>query len=130
MPDVQLLRLNRSWALAYDPRQWIIQQRVGPGEDGADEWRARKFVTTTGTDLHRTFAKLKIKVSRSATLDLDGLPPTFGEFFEQRGVDRPEDDMRSKRHGRSRRKDGAPAPPKAPHSVFTVLDGERGAEAA
>ena len=114
MADRQFLRLNNDWALAFDNRQWVIQRR-----NGAEGWLGRMFIGTSVADLRRAIAELKIRVSRAAAMELDRLPATFGAFLEQQGVDRPEDDMRSKRHGRSREKQLPPAPPKAPHGAIS-----------
>ena len=42
---------------------------------------------------------MKIELSDEKVEELARLPATFGEFLEQRGVDRPKEDMRSKRYG-------------------------------
>ena len=97
MADRQFLRLNDDWALAFDNRQWVIQRR-----NGAEGWLGRKYIGTSVADLRRAIAGLKIRVSRAAALELDRLPATFGAFLEQQGVDRPRDDMRSKRYHRER----------------------------
>ena len=128
MPDVQCLRLSRNWALAHDARQWIIKSRTG--KNGNEKWEGRKFVPTTAADLRRTIAKLNIRVSPEAARELEALPPTFGAFLAQRGVDRPRDDMRSKRYGKSAGKKARSGGGNHRHSAFTVLDGERVPEAA
>ncbi len=111
MADIQFLRLNEKWALAYDSRQWVVQRRSGvckTGDHAGEEiWRGRKFIGTTIDHLYRAIAELKIKLSDETVEELARLPATFGEFLEQRGVDRPEEDVRSKRHGRSRAKPGS-----------------------
>ncbi len=111
MADVQFLRLNDKWALAFDNRQWIVQRREGVCKTGdhagEEKWQGLKFIATTMKDLCRAIAGLKIKLSDETTKELARLPATFGEFLEQQGVDRPEDDVRSKRYGRSRAKPGS-----------------------
>ena len=108
MPDTQFLRLNDKWALAYDSRQWVVQRRSGVQKSGnhagEERWQARKFIGTTIDHLYRVIAELKIKLSDEKVEELARLPATFGEFLEQRGVDRPKDDVRSKRYRRSRAK--------------------------
>ncbi len=117
MADRQFLRLNDDWALAFDNRQWVIQRR-----NGAEGWLGRKYIGPSVADLRRAIAVLKIRVSRAAAVELDRLPATFGAFLDQQGIDRPEDDMRSKRHGRSREKQLPPAPPKVPHSAISLSE--------
>ncbi len=118
MADRQFLRLNDDWALAFDNRQWVIQRR-----NGAEGWLGRKYIGTLVADLRRAIAALKIRVSRAAAVELDRLPATFGTFLEQQGVDRPRDDMRSKRYhrerGRHREMKAHSAGNTAPHSAIS-----------
>ena len=96
----QFLRLNRNWALAFDSRQWIIQLRHGP-----DNWIGRKFVGGRLDDLMRCLAEMRIVPTPEARVALDQMAETFGAFLAQKGVDRPRDDIRSKRYGTGGGKD-------------------------
>ncbi len=134
MPDIQFLRLNEKWALAYDSRQWVVQRRSGvckTGDHAGEEiWRGRKFIGTTIQHLYLAIAELKIELSDEKVEELARLPATFGEFLEQRGVDRPEDDVRSKRYGRSRVKPGSTDAAQATTQSDTGLSGVRVPERA
>jgi len=123
MADIPFMRLNGRWRLAYDNRQWIIQRLAGCEKDGAEKWEGRKFIGCTRATLIREIARLKIKPTMEAAEELASLPASFGAFLREQRVNRPEDDMRSARHKRNRRKDQVcVAPPKVPHSAISGKD--------
>ena len=118
MADKPFMQLNDRWRLAYDSRQWVIQQKAG-----AEFWEGRKFIGSTAESLKRSISSLDIELSGEAGEKLARLPATFGEFLEQQGIDRPRDDARSKRHHRERdrvsQKRAVSAGNKAPDSAIS-----------
>ena len=113
MSDQQFLELTRNWALAFDVRQWVVQERHGLNKDGSEHWRGRKFVASSRADLLRCLDELGLVPTPEGKAALDQLPETFGAFLAQQGVDRPSEDMRSLGYRRprpSKQKHHAPAP--------------------
>ncbi len=87
MADVQFLRLNDKWALAYDSRQWVVQRRSGVRKSGdyagEEFWRALSFIGTSKAVLLRVLREKGIEPTAVAQRALDALPDTFREFHEQ-----------------------------------------------
>ncbi len=122
MADNPFMRLNDKWQLAYDSRQWVIQRLEGRDKQGREKWRGDGFVGSNVDDLYWSIARRKIELSDETVAELARLPATFGEFLELVGLDRPEDDMRSKRYMRNRKRQAPQAPPKAPHSAISIRE--------
>ena len=82
--DIQFLRLNDKWALAYDPLQWILQKRGGlrkiGSQAGQEIWRGKSFIANKKGVLLRVLREKGIEPTPEAQKALDALPDTFREF--------------------------------------------------
>ncbi|MBR0697739.1 hypothetical protein [Bradyrhizobium lablabi] len=76
MADVQFLRLNTGWALAYDANQWVLQRFKGFTEDGLDDWEAVSFVRSRRDILARCMREKGAPADAIAHA-MAALPETF-----------------------------------------------------
>ena len=76
--DRQFLRLNDRWALAYDPRQWIVQYR------GGKTWQSVSFIGSEKRVLVRALAEKGVTPTPDAQRALGHLPDSFREWYSRR----------------------------------------------
>lgn len=85
MADRQFLKLSERWALAYDSLQWILQRRKS-AKGKPEKWRAESFISSNRDILVLTLNEKGIVPDLGKMEEVQALPYTFKEWYEQRQV--------------------------------------------
>ena len=84
-PDIEdriLFELSDSWALGFDPLQWILFTRRNKRTQRG--WKPVSYIASQKRILERCLAENGVQPTPEARVKLDALPGTFKEWLAER----------------------------------------------